>query len=234
LQLFAAACHDVGHPGVTNGFRVATGDDAAITHNDRSVNENMHCSIAYRTLRRDDSDFLDVFSREQQASIRKLFIDIILSTDMAFHFDKLSKFNAAVEQFGPDPSRWDDPSTALEWLTHAADVSSTTKPAEISHRWTDCVVREFFVQGDRERALGLPLSPLCDRHTVSKATSQVGFVNFIVRPMFQATASICDMRAPLAHLEEYFTTFSALQAQEKQDQQQRDEKDNGSRALGKP
>lgn len=30
--------------------------------------------------------------------------------------------------------------------------------------------------------MGLPYSPLCDRHTVHVANSQIGFIDFIVEP----------------------------------------------------
>ena len=43
---------------------------------------------------------------------------------------------------------------------------------------------EFFSQGDCERALGLPISMNCDRETVVVAKCQVGFISFLVKPLF--------------------------------------------------
>ena len=41
--------------------------------------------------------------------------------------------------------------------------------------------RRFWSLGDRERALGVPLSPLCDREKdVNVAKSQIGFFKFIM------------------------------------------------------
>lgn len=39
-------------------------------------------------------------------------------------------------------------------------------------------------KGDLEERLGIPISPLCDRRTVKRADSQIGFLNFVVRPAF--------------------------------------------------
>ena len=44
-------------------------------------------------------------------------------------------------------------------------------------RWTKQLVLEFFDQGDRERNLDLPISPLCDRHSAKVAQSQIGEKN---------------------------------------------------------
>ena len=45
--LLAAAVHDLGHPGVSNQFLVATRDHWALVYNDISINENMHISQAF-------------------------------------------------------------------------------------------------------------------------------------------------------------------------------------------
>ena len=48
-------------------------------------------------------------------------------------------------------------------------------------------MEEFFAQGDRERALGLPISPFMDRTkepvTTTITKCQVGFINVLVRPL---------------------------------------------------
>ena len=46
--------------GVSNEFLVATHADSALTYNDSSVNENMHCSLAFRLLRNPANNFLEV------------------------------------------------------------------------------------------------------------------------------------------------------------------------------
>lgn len=57
-------------------------------------------------------------------------------------------------------------------LLHCADVSNPTKPKRLQDRWAECVTAEFWEQGDREVALGLPVSPGFDRRTTSLAMSQ--------------------------------------------------------------
>jgi len=80
---------------------------------------------------------------------------------------------------------------------HLADISNPCRSWEVASRWTDLVFREFFYQGDLERALSLPISQLCDRKTVNIAQSQVGFINFLVLPVFQEFAKLCQNLHPL-------------------------------------
>ena len=40
------------------------------------------------------------------------------------------------------------------------------------------------LKGDKERDLGLPITYLCDRYTVNLAKSQLGFIDFVVAPLF--------------------------------------------------
>ena len=65
-------------------------------------------------------------------------------------------------------------SEALSLLLHSADVSNPAKPWEVHTQWTARVMEEFFKQGDREKELSLPVSPLCDRDTTNIPESQIG------------------------------------------------------------
>lgn len=49
--------------------------------------------------------------------------------------------------------------------------------------------------------MGLPYSPLCDRHTVHVAESQIGFIDFIVEPtMVVCSELLTKMVEPLVSL----------------------------------
>lgn len=54
------------------------------------------------------------------------------------------------------------------------------------------LLEEFFRQGDKERALGLPFSPLCDRNNTLVAESQIGFIEFIVEPSMQVCSDMLE------------------------------------------
>merc|ERR1712039_70039 len=171
--------------------------------NDLSVNENMHCAIAYRTLLRPGFNFLDILVTKQRASLRKLVVDIILGTDMSHHKAQTQQVAQAVADKGADVSHWEDSGLGLAVVVHGADLSNVGKPRPIALQWTQRVQEEFFAQGDRERNLGRVLSPLCDRETVETAGSQIGFISFVVRPLFDLMGGICNVSDVVRNLDDY-------------------------------
>jgi hypothetical protein len=54
-------------------------------------------------------------------------------------------------------------------LIHAADISTSIRPFDISETWADKLFEEFFSQGDTEKSKGLDISFLCDRKTTQIA-----------------------------------------------------------------
>ncbi|GMT29386.1 hypothetical protein PFISCL1PPCAC_20683, partial [Pristionchus fissidentatus] len=94
-----------------------------------------------------------------------------------------------------------DKNKALCLIVHACDISHPSKPWALHERWTEGVLEEFFRQGDLEASMGLPYSPLCDRHTVHIAESQIGFIDFIVEPtMVVCGELLTKMVEPLVSL----------------------------------
>ena len=51
--------------------------------------------------------------------------------------------------------------------------------------WTFRILDEFFSQGDKERNANYEITMLCDRYTTNVAKSQIGFINFMVQPLFE-------------------------------------------------
>jgi len=56
-------------------------------------------------------------------------------------------------------------------LVHASDINNVTRPFDIAKEWGMRAVKEFFHQGDKEKALNLDISMLCDRNTTNFAKS---------------------------------------------------------------
>ena len=77
-------------------------------------------------------------------------------------------------------------------LLHAVDVSHPTKDWDLHREWTARCMEEFFKQGDLEREMGLDISPLCDRTTTQVPQSQIGFIDYIVVPLFNTVIETMD------------------------------------------
>jgi len=61
------------------------------------------------------------------------------------------------------------------------------------------LLEEFFRQGDLEKELGLPFSPLCDRNNTLVAESQICFIDFIVEPSMGVMSDMLELiLAPIA------------------------------------
>merc|ERR550537_2114444 len=69
---------------------------------------------------------------------------------------------------------------------HFSDISNPTKPFEICKAWAWAIVAEFFLQGDKEKELGITVQPLNDRDKVNKPYSQVCFIEFFAAPLLSA------------------------------------------------
>lgn len=199
--LIAALVHDFEHTGTTNNFHVMSGSETALLYNDRAVLENHHVSAAFRMMRDDpDSNILQNLGRDELREFRTLVIDMVLATDMSYHFQQLKTMRGLLSlatggggggppvmehgQPVPQPAGPSaiDKSKALSLVLHACDISHPAKQWKTHHRWTTLLLEEFFRQGDMERDLGLPFSPLCDRNNTLVAESQIGFIDFIVEP----------------------------------------------------
>uniref|UniRef100_A0A1I8IWV1 PDEase domain-containing protein n=1 Tax=Macrostomum lignano TaxID=282301 RepID=A0A1I8IWV1_9PLAT len=168
--LFAALIHDFEHTGTTNNYHVQSRSQLAVVYNDKSVLESYHVSAVFRKMHEQGPKY---------RQFRSLVIEMVLATDMSTHFAQVTAMKDAI----PCPENLPRVDI-LAYILHAADISHPAKIWRLHERWTGKLTAEFFAQGDREKELGLACSPLCDRDKTMVASSQVGFIEYIVEPCF--------------------------------------------------
>ncbi|KAH8276536.1 hypothetical protein KR044_011263 [Drosophila immigrans] len=194
--LFAACIHDVDHPGLTNQFLVNSSSELALMYNDESVLENHHLAVAFKLLQNQGCDIFCNMQKKQRQTLRKMVIDIVLSTDMSKHMSLLADLKTMVETKKVAGSgvllldNYQDRMQVLENLVHCADLSNPTKPLPLYKRWVALLMEEFFLQGDKERESGMDISAMCDRHNATIEKSQVGFIDYIVHPLWETWADL--------------------------------------------
>jgi len=199
ICIFVAALgHDVGHPGSNNLFHINMSHDLALTYNDCSVLENFHAAELMRILARpfgkSSKKLLAGLNAVQFQHERKMMIKLILSTDMSKHVADLADFRLALDNPKFDPVETaTDQDMALMWLFRASDISHSAKPWEVHREWSHRITQEFHAQGDEEKRLGLPVSPLCDRDDFNMAKAQCGFLQFVCIPVFVQLARLQEL-----------------------------------------
>ncbi|XP_036832673.1 cAMP-specific 3',5'-cyclic phosphodiesterase 4D isoform X7 [Oncorhynchus mykiss] len=194
--IFASAIHDVDHPGVSNQFLISTNSELALMYNDSSVLENHHLAVGFKLLQEENCDIFQNLTKKQRQSLRKMVIDMVLATDMSKHMNLLADLKTMVETKKVTSSgvllldNYNDRIQVLQNMVHCADLSNPTKPLQLYRQWTDRIMEEFFSQGDRERERGMEISPMCDKHNASVQKSQVGFIDYIVHPLWETWADL--------------------------------------------
>ncbi|VDL94575.1 unnamed protein product [Schistocephalus solidus] len=88
---------------------------------------------------------------------------LILATDIARQSEFLQRFEIAIK---------------------CADISNPCRSWEVCSLWASFITEEFFKQGDREKRLNLPVLPTMDRENTTKAKVQIGFIKFLVIPLY--------------------------------------------------
>jgi hypothetical protein len=193
--LFAALIHDVGHPALNNMWHVKTKHVVALRYNDQAVLENMHVSLAYSIiLQSSEANIFKNLVPDVFANIRGKTIKLVLATDMTTHFAKLGRLktrittcaNGAEKTPFPEPGKTEDKDLLMENVIHACDISNPARRTRIYLAWTERVIKEFFFQGDREKEAQLPVSMFMDKETTNIAKMQIGFISFLVTPLYHA------------------------------------------------
>jgi len=187
--LLSAIVHDVGHPGVSNEFQVNIRHPRATIYNDVSVNESFHAATAFRIAEDPRWNIFANMNDKTYVNIRRMIIQMVIGTDMCHHFENLTEFQTNFE-LSSNMREWSCTLPALKLLMHASDISNPGKPVEWAVRWAKLISSEFYLQGDKERERGMPVSPLCDRTNYLLPRSQLGFIEFIVQPTFEALGGL--------------------------------------------
>ncbi|CAI7723381.1 3',5'-cyclic nucleotide phosphodiesterase, putative [Plasmodium vivax] len=196
VMFISGICHDVGHPGYNNLFFVNSLHPLSIIYNDISVLENYHASITFKILQLNQCNLLKSFSEKDFRLIRSYIIELILSTDMKYHFEIISKFRIRRENEDFDyVKNNDDLLVLIKMIIKSADISHGSVKWNEHYKWCQRVLCEFYSQGDEELKNKMPLSPLCDRTKHNEVCqSQITFLKFVVMPLFEELTYIDDIK----------------------------------------
>ncbi|KAI8607894.1 hypothetical protein BC830DRAFT_1174890, partial [Chytriomyces sp. MP71] len=192
--IIAAAIHDVDHPGVTNAYLVASSNPLALRYNDIAVLENHHIATAFEIMTSNPAcNILARMPVDKIKAIRSVIVAMVLATDMANHFEFIAKFKIKVgssnSSGGTSSLYFDDPKDrqlTLQIFIKCGDISNAAKSLVVCQKWAERIMEEFFLQGDEERKRGMAISMFMDRNTTFIPKCQVGFVDYIVIPLYEA------------------------------------------------
>lgn len=155
-----------------------------MTYNDKSALENYHISCAFKVARKKGCNFFAHFPDETYSALRIRIIDLVLATDLALHIEHISNFKSRLSSgWVCDMSVSSDRSAAMTIFLKMADISHCLRRLEIHTLWSLRIMDEFFLQGDEEKKRGFDVSTIMDREKYNLASSQLGFLDFIGKPM---------------------------------------------------
>ncbi|XP_077149633.1 high affinity cGMP-specific 3',5'-cyclic phosphodiesterase 9A isoform X1 [Ranitomeya variabilis] len=185
--MVAALCHDVDHPGLNNNYQVNACTELASRYQNKSPLENHHCAITMEILSHEQCNIFRHMDPEETRKILEGITELILATDMVHHPQILQSLQDA-QNFSF--SNKDHVTLLRKGLVKFCDLSNEARPEVVAERWADLLMDEYFLQSDREKDEGLPVTQYMDRDTVTKAESQRSFITFLIIPLCEALCQI--------------------------------------------
>ncbi|NXQ05632.1 PDE4B phosphodiesterase, partial [Vidua macroura] len=194
--IFAAAIHDVDHPGVSNQFLINTNSELALMYNDESVLENHHLAVGFKLLQEEHCDIFQNLTKKQRQTLRKMVIDMVLATDMSKHMSLLADLKTMVETKKVTSSGvllLDNYTDRIQDKTHPALLSTLMSNSLRAGSWENSI--NFLYQTLWRAPPALPgsfSSPAQHRAWVQLWVSDncVGFIDYIVHPLWETWADL--------------------------------------------
>ncbi|XP_058060795.1 dual 3',5'-cyclic-AMP and -GMP phosphodiesterase 11-like [Anopheles bellator] len=198
--IIACLCHDLDHRGTNNSFQIKASSPLAQLYS-TSTMEHHHFDQCLMIINSPGNQILSNMSSEDYSRVIRVLEDAILSTDLAVYFRKRGAFLELIEP-NAEMSVWqaDEPRSLLRAMSMTVcDLSAITKPWEIEKRVADLVTSEFFEQGDMERQeLNITPIDIMNREKEDQLPMmQVGFIDSICIPIYEAFAALSDKLTPL-------------------------------------
>uniref|UniRef100_A0AAY4AX99 Phosphodiesterase n=1 Tax=Denticeps clupeoides TaxID=299321 RepID=A0AAY4AX99_9TELE len=211
LALFVSClCHDLDHRGTNNSFQIES---------------RHHFAQTISVLNTEGCNIFEQFSRKDYQRMLDLMCDIILATDLAHHLRILGDIQKMVTE-GYDFKKPQHHTLLLCLLMSSCDLSDQTKDWRNTCKVAELIYREFFSQGDSEKAMGNRPSDMMDRDRAYIPDLQISFMEHIVVPIFTVLKGLFP---PLAVLHE---TISSSQSRWKRiSQKYRDQGFPGNGSL---
>jgi len=183
--------HDLDHPGFSNALLKVARTRLAVRHNDKSVLENHHCGTLFAILSNDECDILQELTKDQFTEFRTIIIELIFATDLEQHKQHMDTIGKLTREALDEQENQEARSAARCAVIKCADLANEIRPDHsLSKQWAERVMTEFFIQGDLEKERGFPVGFLNDRDTAKTPSGQIGFINFLCKPLYVAVAKV--------------------------------------------
>ncbi|XP_036406477.1 cAMP-specific 3',5'-cyclic phosphodiesterase 7B-like isoform X1 [Megalops cyprinoides] len=190
LGLMAAAAHDVDHPGVNQPFLIKTKHHLASLYQNTSVLESHHWRSTVGMLR--ESGLLSHLPAHMTQDIEQQLGSLILATDISRQNEFLGRFKSHLDNNDINLEDAEHRHFVLQIALKCADICNPCRVWELSRQWSERVCEEFYRQGDLERSCDLEISPLCNQQSDTVPVIQIGFITYIVEPLFEEWTRFTD------------------------------------------
>lgn len=173
-----AVSHDLKHPGYSNKYINNEKWELVSRFSETSTLEKYHFATFLELAAL--CGILSGISAQEKNGLERIVENVILSTDMATHKNILERF-----QRSQSLASSSDREFFMSVLLKCADISNQSRSWTIANRWNDAVYLEFYREGDADAKVNRPVDALLNRHTNQVSKSSVGFIGFVVLPLFQ-------------------------------------------------
>lgn len=165
--IIAAVGHDLDHPGLNEKFLISTSSHLAGLYNNTSVLENHHWRTCVALMH--ETGFASALDTPVKSQCEQLIQAMVLATDISRQGDFLTQLGQFLDTQSMDMSQSLYRHFMLQIALKCADISNPCRTWNISRLWSYRACEEFYRQGDRERELNIPVTPLFDRNCISVA-----------------------------------------------------------------
>ncbi|KRZ78136.1 cGMP-dependent 3',5'-cyclic phosphodiesterase, partial [Trichinella papuae] len=195
--LVACLCHDIDHRGTTNSFQVQSKTALAqLYSSEGSVLECHHFAQTMCILNIEECNIFAELPATLYQTILDNIRDIILATDLAQHLRIRPEFIEMVES-GLQRGNPRHVYILLSVLMTACDLSDQMKPWKMSKNVAAKVYKEFFSQGDLEKAMGNRPVEMMDRDRADVLKLQIDFLDGIALPLYKHLSRLFPALLPV-------------------------------------